>query len=638
MSAANTDRTPDGDGVEPLLRQRLQQLAEYAPSTVVYPGEVRLASIAPPRAKRRAWFRIGVPLVGLLAAGGVTAIAATGENTGGAVTPQEAVEHLMASVEAEDVLGALDTMLPEEIAAFRHSLDDVKSEATRVGLLDEKLSFSGVAGLDIKAEGLQLVTEELGDKLAIVRATGGTMTTSIDPATFAFGRPLMDIVGDQLKPTTAVTDFARDSVFLATVERDGRWYVSLTYSAAEALRRQSSEPLNVPPSRTDPAEGFETPEAAADAFYQRLINLDLTGMTRLVAPGEGDAFARYAPLWIPDADAAIDRARAEGLTLSIAGLRTEATGSGSSRRVDPVEYHISGTTPPTWFNYDSGMPPFDPALPTMVFGPNGETFIIPVDVAIPETTAGLTPEEFDGSYQVNYLSTAPNGVIERPVLAEPASEPTEPLSFAIDYTDGCSRSTGPAVDQLLESGFPSTDGTLSSCDTAQPLGVFSLIFLTGGLAAIELPPVEVVESAGRWYVSPIGTLIGQVTRLIRPGADGEIGIDSPLAIYLYQTTRQGMDAMLAAIPADQLPSECSAIVESSSGSYQLLEKFDAKQLKPCTGALGGDYAWADVSASSDETAQTVFVTTDESVSEVVAVEATPPAAPTEEPASTLVEG
>ena len=91
---------PGTDDIEPMLRQRLQQLAEYAPTTVVYPGEVRLASLAPPRAKRRAWFRIGVPLVGLLAAGGVTAIAAPGEISGGAATPQEAVEHLMASVEA----------------------------------------------------------------------------------------------------------------------------------------------------------------------------------------------------------------------------------------------------------------------------------------------------------------------------------------------------------------------------------------------------------------------------------------------------------------------------------------------------------------------------------------------------------
>ena len=632
------DPTPDSDVIEPLLRQRLQQLAEYAPSTVVYPGEVRLASATPPRAKRRAWFRIGVPLVGLLAAGGVTAIAATGENTGGAATPQEAVEHLMASIEAEDVLGALDTMVPEEVAAFRHSLDDVKSQATRVGLLDEKLSLSGVAGLDISADGLRLVTEDLGDRLAIVRATGGTMTTSIDPATFAFGRPLMDIVGDELKPTTAVIDFSRDSAFLAAVERDGRWYVSLTYSAAEALRRQSSAPLNVPPSRADPAEGFDTPEAVADAFYQRLINLDLTGMTRLMAPGEGDAFARYAPLWIPDADSAVSSARAEGLSLSIAGLRTAATGTGSSRRVDPVEYHISGTTPPTWFNYDSGMPQFDPALPTVIFGPNGGTFIIPVDVAIPETTDGLVPEEYDGSYQVNYLSVDPAGVIDRPVLADPAAEPSAPLTFSIDHVDGCSQVTGTLAERLVDSGYGGNDRTLSSCDSRQGFNAFTaLLILGGGLAGIELPPVDVVQMDGTWYLSPIGTVLEQVTQILRSGADGEIGIDSPFAIFLYQTTREGMDATLAGVPADQLPSECSAIVESSSGSYRLMDTFEANLLKPCVTALNGGIASGSVGSAVEETADSILVSTEESTVDATTA-ASPSAELVEEPASTLVGG
>ncbi len=628
------DLNSDPSGVETQLRERLHRLADHAPATVVYPDEIRLAAAQPQPVGQRRWFRIGVPLIALIAGGGITAVATTGQNDGGAATPAEAVQHLMDSVEHEDVLGALDTMVPEEVAAFRRSLDDVKSEATRVGLLDEKLVLSGIAGLDIHAEGLQLQTEELGDSLAIVRATGGTVSTAFDPATFPFGGPLLDVVGDKLHATSATADFAASHPFLATVQRDGRWYVSLTYSAAEALRRQTD--LNVPPALATAPEGFETPEAAAEAFYQRLVDLDLSGLTAIAAPGEGEALARYAPMWIPQADAKIGGARDEGLTLALSGLQVTATGSGSFRSVTPTEYRITGTTPPGWFdNSDSG-PPFDAALPTVVFNSvDGTMYLLAAGEPIPATIDGLQVYNASVDVPTNWLQADADGTIQQPV--DPTATPvTTPLPFTIDHVDGCTTTTGEAATRMKSLGYP-TSGDTASCQDERAMGPGLMWVLVGGGSSIELPSIEVTEQHGKWYLSPIGTIVDQATSVLKPAADGDMGIDNPLAIYLYGTTRPIMNQMLT-VSQQPIPAECEAIVDAAT--RRLVAHPDPKLIRPCTDAFGGGGLFTRSGGVTTVIAGGSSVVDGQVVSADTApviYESVPPN-PVDEPATTLVGG
>ena len=68
----------------------------------------------------------------------------------------------------------------------------------------------------------------------------------------------------------------------------------------------------------------------------------------MMAPGEGDALLRYSPLFVPDAQAAIERARSEGLTVSISGVELQTSGSGDRRTMTPESFVVEGTVPSTW--------------------------------------------------------------------------------------------------------------------------------------------------------------------------------------------------------------------------------------------------------------------------------------------------
>src|SRR4029079_5987163 len=106
-----------------------------------------------------------------------------------------------------------------------------------------------------------------------------------------------------------------DSVM--TVERSGRWYVSLEYTIAEYLRQAAGWEIAGPVLRTP--VGFDSPDAAVTGFYDRLASLDLQGAMDTFAPGE-DAMAWLAQAWLDSAQSAIGRGQLNGWTVGISGL------------------------------------------------------------------------------------------------------------------------------------------------------------------------------------------------------------------------------------------------------------------------------------------------------------------------------
>ncbi|HVE18518.1 MAG TPA: hypothetical protein VNB52_05505, partial [Ilumatobacteraceae bacterium] len=93
---------------EILLRERLAQLAQHAPTTVHRSDEVQVVETN--RGARRGR-RAGViaAVTALIGAGGFTTYSFLGaSNDGGAATPEEAVLTFVSAVEHEDLLGAID--------------------------------------------------------------------------------------------------------------------------------------------------------------------------------------------------------------------------------------------------------------------------------------------------------------------------------------------------------------------------------------------------------------------------------------------------------------------------------------------------------------------------------------------------
>jgi len=84
-----------------------------------------------------------------------------------------------------------------------------------------------------------------------------------------------------------------------TVEREGRWYVSPTYTGAEALRR-SLDPEPAMPTFAEPLDaiGGDSPEGVVQDLAAAIDDLDLTAMFGLTSPSRARVLHDYAPMLI----------------------------------------------------------------------------------------------------------------------------------------------------------------------------------------------------------------------------------------------------------------------------------------------------------------------------------------------------
>lgn len=613
----------DYSDTEAMLRTQLGRLADLAPQVVVAPDEVYVPHGVASREPRRRWVRIGVPVVAGLIGTGITAVAATGQNDAGAASPVEAVQMFVAAIEREDALGIIDILVPEEAQALKSSLDDLQAEATKAGVVNEGLSMSGIAGLDIRTSDMTYEAEDLGEGLATVRIATGMYSATFDPATFPFG----DQLRSAIQPDGVAIDPDNDlsNSRLTTIRRDGRWFVSPSYTVAEAARRGSA--FNVPASRADEAVGFESPEAAAAEFYQRLAAVDVAGMAAMAAPGEGDALARYLPLWLPQIDEAVASGKASGLAFALSDLTMDTIGQGRFRTLVPATFHVEATLPAT--AYQSYEAAFDPALPTYLSDERGNSYLVPAGEPIPATIEGLerTTEFPDGP--LNFLSVAPDGTIARPPV--PIADDAPPLTLTIDHRDGCSAVSGTIVPRMVDIGWqpitPDGNGVVRVCDSSIYGGTGGLLFgalIGNGLVLTQLPVLTVVEVGGKWYVSPLGTLAASITQLIR-GSDDPLGIDSSFAILLFGTDRANLDAELSR----HVPAECESLVDRTGDVAKLAESPAANLIRTCWAAVQEWLSGGGASSGFPTAAGGDVVVTEE----IPATIAPPAADPVEPPAS-----
>ncbi len=338
--------------VETLLRQRLAELADHAPSAVHLPDEISVVTANHPARRRR---RVGViaAVTALIGAGGFTTYTFLGaSNSGGATTPAEAVTAFVSAAEHEDLLGMIDVTLPDEVAVLRAAVDSVVGDAKRIDVLDAGFDSSGIQGVDISVDDLALDTNFYEGGLASVRATNGTLAMSFDPQAFPFGQKLRSLLtGAQDSITASVQLGSSDPIAqLMTVERDGRWYVSVEYTIAEYVRLAAGWDVPGPVARAP--IGFDSPEAAVTGFYERLAALDLQSAFDTFAPGE-DAMAWLAQSWMAEAQSTIDRGRANGWSVQISGLAYETIGTGDHLTLEPLTFKVEGTSPA---NLDATVP------------------------------------------------------------------------------------------------------------------------------------------------------------------------------------------------------------------------------------------------------------------------------------------
>jgi hypothetical protein len=443
----------------------------------------------------------------LIGAGGFTTYSFLGaSHDGGAATPEEAVLTFVSAMEHEDLLGMIDVTLPQEVGALRAAVDSITSDAKRVHLLGDEINTSAVQGVDVSVDDLVLDTNFLEGGLAAVTATSGTVSASFDPQTFPIGDTLRPFVDESTGAGSSlwVLDDQASPALLMTVERDARWYVSVEYTVAEYIRRAAGWEVPGPVSRTP--VGFDSPEAAVDGFYDRLDSLDLQSAMETFAPGE-DAMAWLAQGWLADAQAAIDRGRAEGWSVAISGLAYETIGEGDRLTLRPITFKAEGTVP-----------------------------------------AGLNQDSV-GSAEAS----------------DPATGGPQP--FTIERADGCTTVTGEGIRSGFGSEPPPTatvvDGGFQLCGSGNEL-LGGIAFLVTG-SAIQLPSVSVVQSDGKWYVSPLGMVLTSATVNLHDITEGSGLFDTPIAPYIYGVDPNYLTAMVEGLAADAVDPACLPAVAIDNG-------------------------------------------------------------------------
>lgn len=571
---SSTGSAPSGDErFEQMLRQRLHALADHAPATVRSIDEIAVHHASrrtEPRAQRRRVAGIGATIATLAAGLGLTTLALNGAGDPGESTPEAAVMRFVEALEAEDVLGMIDILDPAEVPAARASVQTGANEAERVGLVSKGLSLDAVAGVDVEVADLSLTTRRVFDDVSVVEAAAGTASITFDPAAFPLGDAITGFYDGSSLFGSAIAELGNSDlpVQIATVERDGRWYVSTSYTIAEYLRVLDDRPEPSDVAALSPV-GHATPEEAATAWYQALVGLDLQGAAQLAAPGVGDALLRYGNLWLPDAADDLVRLRDEGWQLSVDGLTydVEDAGVADVRQIRPLTFTITGTTSPSIL----GLPMLDPTIPTVVYAFDGGFAVVPAGEPLPTTIDGLDVETDYAvldSLSFNATTSDENGVIQQLVLPDQAV--TDPQPVRVQFADGCLTWTGAAADSLLgtvTSGGRQVevtdDGSHRTCDATA--GLVGLLALPLGSGAGGLPQVAVEEVDGQWYVSPVATLAGLVLDVVRDvPLDGGV-FDSDLALYVYGTNRRSMESLLVGLTVDDISESCRQVVVVEGG-------------------------------------------------------------------------
>jgi hypothetical protein len=301
--------------------------------------EVPLVAAEAPRPKRG---RIvgALAAVAVVAAGGVVVAKNIQSASGGFDSPDAAVRALLKAADQEDLLGVIDVMRPGERAMLRDTLVPLEQEMERLDVLSKRVDMHHVPGLHLTVQGLTTTTDNLADRVAVVNLTGGTMTTNASVADLPLGPLLRDRVkgGSTGQPTTAQLSGAR----IATVKEDGRWYVSLGYSIAEAARKSSGGA--VPDfAHPIPSPGAADPAAAAKDMLTDIAHLDLSAAIGLLAPSEFGALQDYGTLFVSKAQGSIDSFKTDNkvsVEVTPGTAKVDRSGSRATVSFDGVTANI----------------------------------------------------------------------------------------------------------------------------------------------------------------------------------------------------------------------------------------------------------------------------------------------------------
>ena len=299
-------RVVDATPPAPSFDEALVRAASHG----VVAGPDYLVPADPTRSHARRRRSIGTFIAAILVALGLTGggylAYATFIGPDGYDSPTEAAEAFVDAASSGDLLRASRALAPFERDHMAERLEAVLASATEQGLLADN-DLGDARNIRLEPSGLRWSEHEIAPNFTRVEVQAGTLELSFDGRLFGTtldggpGPQRADLV-QELRPSDPSGTGRRPAGFV-TVEVDGDWYVSLTYSVFETVRLSTG---TVRPELGMPvtARGEATPEEAAtravDGFYGGGTD-DLDALLPVIDPVSGEAFHRYLPALMQDA-------------------------------------------------------------------------------------------------------------------------------------------------------------------------------------------------------------------------------------------------------------------------------------------------------------------------------------------------
>jgi hypothetical protein len=362
-------------------------------------------------------------VIGVLAIGATGVFAATqlfGGDHGGAASPEELGQQVLDAIDDTDVLGLVDLLVPSERDVVRDPLTELLAELRRLQIVARPAGADGIEGVEFVVERASVRVQPTNvPDITNLRLTGD-VTVTVDGDRLPIGSLVSDNIGDLERSELDTTTTEPFDVTLTSIELDGRWYVSLFFSIAEAARAEQSPPPDIPDQGIEP-RGGSTPDGALDALLDGVEALDLSRVVAALNPGEAGALQRYGPMFL---GAAQDELDLLSLQWDITEKAYTVTGSGSTRSASIDRLAISGRLEGTDFQleldrgcvvvtsddeqFDSCAPGDDEATLDGVIGESPaaqELAELIREVFADHDQPGITIRQTDGQWYVSPLGT-----------------------------------------------------------------------------------------------------------------------------------------------------------------------------------------------------------------------------------------
>lgn len=455
---------------------------------------------------RFAWIAAVVGALALLVGGGFLALTALGAD-GGADSPEEAVDQLIAAVNAEDFLTLAELLEPAERRTMvEPTIERVLPELIRLGVLDEGIDLSAVGGIDLELTDVEYRIDEVGGAADMrhVFFTGGTASSAATADEFPFGDAIRARYGDDLQDaplTTQAIEETEPPVVL--VERNNRWYVSLWFTLGEAARREAGAELPSEIEQPFPL-GSATPEEAVEQFIREIADFDLEGLIGRMDPEETAALYRYAPIFLDEAQTALDDAeqslRESDVRWSVRDFRFDVARDGDDATVELRGVALEVSTAEVDFRLEYGRTRIAATLDGLIDGDriSGSLELTPdmwsIEGAFRDDRFNATVTIDRSARSVQLAGTANGDPFNGSLVLDDQGRCSEYRFDGFDSNEqGC-------LEELLDDSGVASGGIMN-----QLADSFDQIPSQFGA-----PSMAVHETNGKWYVSPTSTIMNGI--------------------------------------------------------------------------------------------------------------------------------